>query len=246
MKIKCASHLYELLNPETLKERIASAVTLLSKHEFDAVAFRGLSGALVAPSIALAMGKTMIAVRKDGENCHSNHHVEGDHGAEKYVIIDDFISSGKTCREIVQKIYGVNPSAICIGVCEVLYAHHDDAKLKKVNVTVKKKTKDNVGQGPITVDVDPFEPTPVTASIETVKATIPEIDPQVFYGEGTVAVLRAQAGLPTESSPEVIRAKQALAFTSQYLPAIYQTGLFTKAPIAEEIIAYFGSTTLTR
>jgi len=101
----------------------------LTMHEFDAIAFRGLSGALLAPIVALQMGKTLIAVRK-GESTHSSRDVEGDYGARRYVIIDDIVSSGDTVRAIIADIKTENPEAYCIGVYQYL---RTNAEVKTVD-----------------------------------------------------------------------------------------------------------------
>ena len=45
--------------------------------ECDAIAFRGMSGALVGPMVALELGKEFIMVRKRNANSHSSYMVEG-------------------------------------------------------------------------------------------------------------------------------------------------------------------------
>jgi len=87
---------------------IPNAVKMLTRWqkkygEFDAIAFRGMSGAMVAPILAHLLGKTLIMVRK-GENCHSCHGVEGDAGADSYIIVDDFLSTGDTIEQIVTAV----------------------------------------------------------------------------------------------------------------------------------------------
>jgi orotate phosphoribosyltransferase len=68
---------------------------------FDAIAFSGMSGALVAPSVAMSLRKPMILVRKQSDDCHAGGGaVEGALDAETYIIIDDFISSGDTLKRI--------------------------------------------------------------------------------------------------------------------------------------------------
>ena len=72
-----------------------------SKIKFDSIAFRGLSGALIAPSVADILKKNLIAVRKE-KTCHSCYRVEGTAG--RYIIIDDQVASGETVRQIKEKI----------------------------------------------------------------------------------------------------------------------------------------------
>lgn len=70
------------------------------KDEFDAIAFSGMSGALVAPIVADRLGKPFFLIRKKDESPHMEHRVEGDYNAKRYIIIDDFICTGKTVGRI--------------------------------------------------------------------------------------------------------------------------------------------------
>lgn len=115
-KIDCANHLSCFLDPTDRKCVVKNSIAVLSKYDFDAIAFQGLSGALIAPIIAMQMDKTLIAVRKPNEECHSLYRVEGDVAARRYIIVDDFISSGNTVRAILNAVYYVNSSAKCLGV----------------------------------------------------------------------------------------------------------------------------------
>ena len=115
-QIVCASHLWRFLQPQELKIITRVAVSVLSKHDFDAVAFRGISGNLIAPAIAMEMNKSLIAVRKTTKDCNSDRKVEGDIVARRYVIVDDFISSGATVNAIMDEIYEVNKESRCIYV----------------------------------------------------------------------------------------------------------------------------------
>ncbi len=72
--------------------------------QFDAIAFCGMSGALVAPSVADALDKHLIMVRKaDDGSRHSSLPVEGILEG-RYLILDDFISSGRTVKFIMAQI----------------------------------------------------------------------------------------------------------------------------------------------
>ena len=121
----------DFLTPAKLRTAVQKCVRIIRKRKlkFDAIAFRGLSGAVVAPMVALALKKTMIAVRK------SNSHgikVCGDLGAQSYLIIDDFISSGVTIRKIVTGIdrASLNEPA-CVGI--VLYTRYNSFRKVKPN-----------------------------------------------------------------------------------------------------------------
>lgn len=84
---------------------------------FSAIAFRGMSGALVAPAVAAKMNKKLICVRKDGDGSHTCYLVEGYVRARTYIIIDDFIETAKTVLSITKELPGK-----CVGV--VLYEDH--------------------------------------------------------------------------------------------------------------------------
>jgi hypoxanthine phosphoribosyltransferase len=73
------------------------------KLKFDAIAFTGLSGALIAPLVADKLKKPIIAVRKE-KTTHSDCFVEGCFSGKKYIIVDDQISTGATIKSIKDKI----------------------------------------------------------------------------------------------------------------------------------------------
>lgn len=105
-----ASHL-EALQPDLLAFFVKRAVKTIkrSKIQFDAVAFSGVSGLLVAPAVCAALSKPIIYVRKEKDNSSQNHssqRVEGYISAKTYLFFDDLISSGRTfitLRETLQK-----------------------------------------------------------------------------------------------------------------------------------------------
>lgn len=88
---------------------------------FNAVAFCGMSGALIAPAIAEAFGVEMIMVRKR-DRSHSAYEVEGAMGSGRYIIVDDLISTGSTIEHIIERIKSFDNSAVCDGV--VTYSGH--------------------------------------------------------------------------------------------------------------------------
>jgi adenine/guanine phosphoribosyltransferase-like PRPP-binding protein len=118
------AHLRPFIRPSDNKKIIRNCIAVLSHLDFDTIAFRGLSGALLAPVIAMKMGKELIAVRK-GEKCHSYRMLEGNTAVERYVIVDDFVSCGDTVRAILDEVYAVAPEAKCIGVLEANHLRTD-------------------------------------------------------------------------------------------------------------------------
>lgn len=113
-----ASYLSASIRTDRLHKIVPQIVAVLSRYDFDAIAFRGMSGTLLASPVAMAMNKTLLGVRKITEGCHSDRMVEGDHGARRYVIVDDCVSSGTTARNIIEEIAKVAPDAKCIGVLQ--------------------------------------------------------------------------------------------------------------------------------
>ena len=128
------------LRDETISE-IVSFLTPLS-DTFDAIAFRGLSGAVVAPIIAYEMDKKLIPVRKPktDEDNHSGATVEappfGEGERKRILIIDDFIASGKTVATIVKLISDWDRQAEVIGVWE--YCRMDPMWNNNQNPQIKK------------------------------------------------------------------------------------------------------------
>lgn len=88
-----------------------------------AVAVTGKSGISLAFATLMLIDFPIIVVRKRGENSHGNP-VEGtpDVDVGKYLILDDFVSSGQTVRNIVELIeevsYGRATQPRCVGVIQ--------------------------------------------------------------------------------------------------------------------------------
>ena len=83
------------------------AIKKLQKElEFEAVAFCGSSGAAIAFHLGIKYKIPLIYVRKKDEECHgSSVECNGtDLQVKKYLIVDDFIDSGKTMRHIIGSI----------------------------------------------------------------------------------------------------------------------------------------------
>jgi len=74
----------------------------LQRREFEAIAFRGTSGAAMAYPLSLKLKKPLICVRKDGS--HSSLRVEGAYGVRTYVIVDDLIDTGATMDKIIKGV----------------------------------------------------------------------------------------------------------------------------------------------
>lgn len=111
MPVASCSHLSSIFDPAVLDVIINESIQALTPiaDKFDSFACRGLSGYLVTPILARHFKKTMIVVRKDRkdeESRHSYNDVEGFYCLnQRYLIVDDGISSGTTVRTIVSKIH---------------------------------------------------------------------------------------------------------------------------------------------
>jgi orotate phosphoribosyltransferase len=101
-----SSYLENVLESKRLKRTVKwiCAHMKASGLEFEAIAFRGMSGALVAPLVAVLLNKDLIVCRKDEINHHSAFVVEGRLCCGSYVILDDFMASGLTITTIYHLI----------------------------------------------------------------------------------------------------------------------------------------------
>lgn len=75
----------------------------LADVNFDTLVGAGFSGSIVIPSLALALGKKFVLIRKDTDDSHHGQgRLVGDLG-ERWVFVDDFVSSGATRRRVIEK-----------------------------------------------------------------------------------------------------------------------------------------------
>jgi orotate phosphoribosyltransferase-like protein len=109
-------HLKKVLERRLTYNVLAKCLDELASLDFDALAFSGMSGALVAPVLSHLMGKELIMVRIPGTpNCHSTLPVEGYSGSKRYVIVDDLVGGGRTCSRIIRGVKLFAPQAELIG-----------------------------------------------------------------------------------------------------------------------------------
>lgn len=104
-------YLHNALSLSKRKSAISKLVKTIkdSKIKFDAVAFTGMSGAMIAPVVADKLKKDLVLVRKNNDNCHSNLRVEmSDKKSKKVVFVDDCISSGDTVNRVIQELKSYN------------------------------------------------------------------------------------------------------------------------------------------
>ncbi len=112
---------YLKISPKDLK-RITTRVSkkmlaLKKKLKFDAIVFRGNSGAAIAFPVSVATGIPVVLVRKEGSH---GSKIEGSCNVSKYIILDDFISSGDTMRKILNEMTkwnaGGDSEVQCVGI----------------------------------------------------------------------------------------------------------------------------------
>lgn len=124
--MKChSSYLHSALDRNKIDLTVNTLIHLIqeNKFDFDAIAFTGMSGALIAPLVAQRLQKGLLMVRKTGDGSHSGYIVEGGLDCTKFIIIDDLIMSGNTIRNLLEKVKTVCPNATCSGI--ILY--HEEA-----------------------------------------------------------------------------------------------------------------------
>lgn len=90
-----------LFNLEKVIER---AKKDLADVEFDTLVGTGFSGGVVIPSLALAMGKQFVLIRKDTDDSHHGKgRLLGSLG-KRWIFVDDFVSSGRTRKRVIEKV----------------------------------------------------------------------------------------------------------------------------------------------
>ena len=128
MKQSCSDYLMEAFKGKERREMVARAKKILKNLDFDAIAFRGFSGAIMAPAIADSLKKEIILIRKpsdrQNQNSHADQMVEGYMGEFNYIIVDDFVSSGHTVDQIIEGMQRFSPEAKCVGI--YLYRRPDE------------------------------------------------------------------------------------------------------------------------
>lgn len=83
---------------------IDEAKKALTGVDFDTLVGTGFSGSIVIPSLALALGKKFVLIRKETDDSHHGKgRLVGELG-ERWIFVDDFVSSGKTRRRVIEKI----------------------------------------------------------------------------------------------------------------------------------------------
>lgn len=85
--------------------------------DFDSFVVMGTSGMIIVDRISRAMGKPFAVVRKEGDGSHSYTPIEGTVG-QKWVFLDDFVSSGETFMRVCKQIAKFVKGTECVGIAE--------------------------------------------------------------------------------------------------------------------------------
>lgn len=117
-----SSYLSSVLNGVSAMEIAKECIEAVKEAgvEYDAIAFRGMSGALIAPIMAALEGKNLLMVRKDTEGSHADEMVEGELDPQRYIIVDDFIHSGRTMRLTRYEVEELTADNVLVGVITYL------------------------------------------------------------------------------------------------------------------------------
>lgn len=86
------------------EDQIATAKHVLAEVDFDMIIGTGLSGGLVIPKLAAALGIDWAIVRKEEEQSHRERRVEGTFFGRKWLFVDDFVASGATRRRVKAEV----------------------------------------------------------------------------------------------------------------------------------------------
>ena len=106
---------------ETAKERLADV-------EFDTLVGTGFSGGIVIPSLALALGKQFVLIRKETDDSHHGRgRLLGQLGS-RWIFVDDFVSSGRTRKRVIEKVREAaeEASVSTIMVGQYMYVNYSD------------------------------------------------------------------------------------------------------------------------
>lgn len=105
---------------------VQKAKDIMQKHPFDAIAFTGVSGAALAFILSYELKIPLICVRRDRNDGHHAKNsqmmvsyptlLEGALDAKKYLIVDDFISTGATTNRIIESINDFFNHGDCVAI----------------------------------------------------------------------------------------------------------------------------------
>jgi hypothetical protein len=103
---------YLFYDPKRIIQSYNARVASLPKH--DTLIGTGLSGSLAVALIGHAHEKLFAVLRKEDAHSHSSRIFEGRIGT-RWLFVDDFVSSGKTKRRVLEKMKYHHPDVEYVG-----------------------------------------------------------------------------------------------------------------------------------
>lgn len=102
----CSGWIIPSVNSEVLRKvinRLASEIDQDRSNgmKVEAIAVRGMSGAVIGGALSLQTSLPLIIIRKESDQRHSGYSVEFDKPFSHYAIVDDLIYSGSTIAAII-------------------------------------------------------------------------------------------------------------------------------------------------
>lgn len=118
-----ANYFHTALDKKSRTIIIHEAIKQLAKVKFDTIACSGRSGLSIAAPLAYLMNKELVIVNKKGISAHDSGKISHSPNVKvsKVVILDDFVASGYTIRNIAEVITSKMNKPDIIGV--YLYKH---------------------------------------------------------------------------------------------------------------------------
>lgn len=87
-----------------LETVIEDAKEALKDKDFDTIVGTGFSGGIVIPTLALALGKQFVLIRKEDDDSHHGGGLMLGNLGERWIFVDDFVSTGTTRTRVLEKI----------------------------------------------------------------------------------------------------------------------------------------------
>jgi adenine/guanine phosphoribosyltransferase-like PRPP-binding protein len=89
---------------QDLNVYVRDTVRVLKPHksQFDCIAVTGMSGVILGSPVALRLHRPLVVLRKQSDKDNHGYQdiINIEHAGARYLIIDDFISSGRTYHRI--------------------------------------------------------------------------------------------------------------------------------------------------
>ena len=92
------------LDPDGLRDILAKACAALKDIDFDTIVGTGFSGGVVIPALAMALDKNFALIRKESDDSHHGPGKILGHIGQRWIFVDDFISTGGTRRRVLDKV----------------------------------------------------------------------------------------------------------------------------------------------